>query len=422
MAGACTNSSFGYHASTTNFGGNNFCANNLTQDECLQKFSGTFIPNESCQLLGYPFFCSKTGNQNEDVEIWADMWNPDNIEVPFSLYSPKKSAWQCTIQGSVCSKEQSEDKDNNRNCICTTKSTNKGIVTETGNTRNYKLEPITYTSWGRCAGDYICQANEDGETLCVQPSNSPSTDDCDNSKDCEGQAVCVRGKCVGVKACTKQSGSAPCGDGFHCNEQTKYCEQGCKDDSDCLNKSLPNCLQSGVCALKECESDTECDAGKICSDEFKCVQGCGNSQCPAGQECTAHEPFICGLSCTSNSECSNVNEICDGGACRIGCTTSSQCKEREICRSGTCVGGCDDDKKCPDDQYCAGGFCNRFSRDPKNGVTKTKKKSVISIWGWIGIAIGGIVLVTIASAIVKRKKSSPGDNSRTLNVVNPESM
>ena len=85
------------------------------------------------------------------------------------------------------------------------------------------------------------------------------------------------------------------------------------------------------------ESDADCDAGRVCTED-ECTDGCGGDRpCPGTQVCVA-----------------------DTGLCEEGpnCNHDDDCLEARICTNGACDDPCIDENDCPGTRECAvDGHC-----------------------------------------------------------------
>jgi peptidoglycan-associated lipoprotein len=106
----------------------------------------------------------------------------------------------------------------------------------------------------------------------------------------------------------------------------------CDTDKDCKAKEF--CV-GRKCQL--CRDSNDCGEGSACNNG-KCAAIPGfchaDSQCPAGQVCSANR---CGP-CQSDMQCPAGN-ICDGGRCaKAQCMKDDDCPQDKDCKQGRCVG------------------------------------------------------------------------------------
>jgi peptidoglycan-associated lipoprotein len=111
----------------------------------------------------------------------------------------------------------------------------------------------------------------------------------------------------------------------------------CDTDKDCKTKEF--CVAR---KCQQCRDSNDCGEGRECSNG-KCNVIAGfcknNSQCPAGQVCSANR---CGP-CQSDMQCP-AGSICNGGMCgKALCMKDDDCPQDMDCQRGRCVGG----KKAP---------------------------------------------------------------------------
>ncbi len=137
-----------------------------------------------------------------------------------------------------------------------------------------------------------------------------------------------------------------------CSETTL--EGDCRRDSDCAAYQRCDTLDYRCV----CASDDACAAGEYCNPSGSCqVQsGCvTNEDCGAGSFCDAGSGQCVGAgSCTRDLHC-DLGQICESGACRVGCRTTADCEliEREVCVDGACLAGrCEQTDYCPFGQFC----------------------------------------------------------------------
>lgn len=104
--------------------------------------------------------------------------------------------------------------------------------------------------------------------------------------------------------------------------------------------------------LVQCNADTDCNAGQVCTNHSCGPKPCGsNADCSGGKVCAAG---AC-IPCTANAQCGN-GLVCQGGACTTPqCTTNAQCGT-EVCVSNACV-PCTSNAQCGNGLSCNGGAC-----------------------------------------------------------------
>jgi hypothetical protein len=169
--------------------------------------------------------------------------------------------------------------------------------------------------------------------------------DCNGDTDegmdlCEGDRVCVRGRCI--DRCTEFG----CPEGQTCNMDLGSCTEDACDGISC--RPGERCI-GGECR-SVCE-DIVCPAGRICSGG-QCVDGCVNAECGTCYTCVdgaclLHCAIVgCsrGFACEETGEC--VEEDCLGVRCGPGRT----------CRAGRCANSCAG-AICPRNEHCEMGEC-----------------------------------------------------------------
>lgn len=148
---------------------------------------------------------------------------------------------------------------------------------------------------------------------------------------------------------------ATCTKDAECNQAGRICTagacvKGCREDAQCPTNQV--CLQ-GQCDFDdssvECYYDFDCELGAICVSSA-CIAGChGNIDCPTGQTCTSGSckatttttPPAGGTPCVSDGQCNpgvnGAGKICSAqGTCVDGCHQDNQCPGSKICVSGMC--------------------------------------------------------------------------------------
>ena len=135
----------------------------------------------------------------------------------------------------------------------------------------------------------------------------------------------------------------------------------------------------------QCESDADCDNGRICDTNSlfnRCAVPCDcDSECNDGEICavmgarSSSAPLVCTTGCRSDDDCPEegfncIDQRCQDAACYRGdqcgegelcdrfnkcvereCERSADCDEGFVC-SGLCVSGCFADDDCPGGQGC----------------------------------------------------------------------
>ena len=196
---------------------------------------------------------------------------------------------------------------------------------------------------------------------------------------------------INIIECCEQNGESKiCKNGRKCCNSKDHPEQpaGCREC--CTN---PNCEGDKVCINGKCEDpplEHECDTNEDCGPCKDCEAGsggvrkCKNRDCPAGQKCC---PELDGCrECCGNTDC-GANQECVNGKCQDQepdheCDTNADCGKCKDCQEGAqgkrrCVnrdcpngqkccpdvddnGGCReccDDNDCPGEKECKNGKC-----------------------------------------------------------------
>jgi hypothetical protein len=125
----------------------------------------------------------------------------------------------------------------------------------------------------------------------------------------------------------------------------------CQRDTDC--RSFQRCDTLNFRCV--CASDEACAAGEFCNPSGSCqkIATCfSNADCREGTICDIQSGgCIPASSCTTDFHC-DLGQICQEGACRIGCRDTSDCdlQKREVCIEGTCRANL-----CESNRYCEFG-------------------------------------------------------------------
>lgn len=97
-------------------------------------------------------------------------------------------------------------------------------------------------------------------------------------------------------------------------------------------------------AAGSCSSHSDCEVGKVCGADDKCVVESNCEFCEGVDELvcieTEDDGSVCSKpECQSNEDCSTLGEKCIQGVCKEEeCSTNEDCPEGEICNSfGTCA-------------------------------------------------------------------------------------
>ncbi len=205
--------------------------------------------------------------------------------------------------------------------------------------------PNCDTSTGRCLGP--CEGPEDckdpdfpncsASGACEGPCSShldcthPERPNCSMDPGAEDHGVC-RPRCNDNDDCE--------GDLYpNCHVPTGRCGPGCSGDGDCPDDSWKCDTDTGVCVMKECSHDYDCNPPDTVCENWFCVQGCTeHSDCPEDERCNLDTPgkmYHCEpRDCFSDDDCNPPNTVCDtdgladpdgGGYCLPGCGSYLDC-------------------------------------------------------------------------------------------------
>ncbi len=141
-------------------------------------------------------------------------------------------------------------------------------------------------------------------------------------------------------------------------------------------------------AFGSCNSDVDCQGGKVCRNG-SCVRICdpnstrpiasggecwgcndGNGSCPAGTTCQGDGSCVAAppppaLTCSNGGPaCSNPAPVCNNGTCGA-CTSDAQCPFGQICEKGSCIAPyCTSNAQCSNPTpICETGRCRACHTD-----------------------------------------------------------
>jgi hypothetical protein len=121
-------------------------------------------------------------------------------------------------------------------------------------------------------------------------------------------------------------------------------QAGCADDDECLRASpeRPVCdARAGRCVACTPARDV-CGAGRYCTADDACAQGCGGDQaCAASVDDGG----------VAAGRCDPATHAC------VQCLSNDHCPVGNLCVARACVPGCDATRACPDGRACCGGGC-----------------------------------------------------------------
>ncbi|TNE48829.1 MAG: matrixin family metalloprotease [Deltaproteobacteria bacterium] len=232
---------------------------------------------------------------------------------------------------------------------------------------------------GKCEAGLTCvQDPNSSQSLCVRPCQS--NNDCQNGWVCNSQYnICIPG------AGTQQRGEIcdnqdRCSNGLVCTlvqqgAQSGICIQVCNAQGQCPGGET--CLQAqGGQKLCMCGKEYPCPQGKVCNDDFECVNGnnpgCqSNADCAAGQVCQSGR-CVAAPQCQSAGDC-GAGQICQNGSCIPDpsiCQRDANCPPGQTCAQGRCVpdntSGCQSNADCGAGQQCSNGACVNSPTDAGN--------------------------------------------------------
>ncbi len=207
-----------------------------------------------------------------------------------------------------------------------------------------------------CVGDEQKQCPEDGcpegqhcdESTgfeCVEPGTSEDTcpNACDpntDQKKCDGEEIltCQKKEDAEVE-CYAWASEKTCDHGYHCDETTFECAEGCAET--CDENALKRCSSAG---LEQCTPDEKgcaswsvvdpCEGGKCDSETLECAGAeelCPNACDPAKdkKKCEREDIYVC-------QKIENAEVDCNAWVHEATCDSGKHCDETTF----TCIDGC----------------------------------------------------------------------------------
>ena len=203
--------------------------------------------------------------------------------------------------------------------------TNEGDSEQDSNTQSDSTDADT--SVGDDAETQSDISEADGE------SESPFTEECMTSADCNDDDVCTLDICNAASGCEYFNQSGPCDDGLICttNDSCGWYESGTFGSPPswkCLGGESPDCDDDDPCTLDSCTED------EFCINEA--IEGCEEEEEPVFTD-----------ECISSADCDDGN-ICTLDTCNVwvGCEHIPQSNP------------CDDGLSCTQDDTCFEGACS----------------------------------------------------------------
>lgn len=223
-----------------------------------------------------------------------------------------------------------------------------------------------YVSEDKCTNDIDCNGDEiciGGRCLqpadeCLADADCPSGNICFSRRcqesfcntdcDCMVDSVCLKGHCdISINQCYSQQ---DCPEGASCDYAfpelclSKRCiENECSQDSTCTMDEI--CL-NGRCDYPECYYALDCDDDRYCRS-YRCQQ----AQCDQTSDCSASGlvGYICYRATCEAYPCSTKYDCPYGFACDLEWRLCRDLKDRT----------CETNGGCPYDSLCSGGRCLR---------------------------------------------------------------
>ncbi|XP_022241756.1 fibrillin-1-like [Limulus polyphemus] len=197
-------------------------------------------------------------------------------------------------------------------------------------------------------GGYECQCPEDknignpyNHPGCRGPNECPS-----GNTDCPPTATCVTNG-LSTPICKNPCQlSDVCGRNAICKVEYHQPVCQCPEQfSGNPNDPIRGCVR----VLVACESDKECSAGFVCSNQ-RCRFPCESVQdCADGEFCIEDH---CVQECQNDNECFR-REICIAQKCLVGCRTDAECTSKESCMQNKCRDSCESPTVCGTNAICS---------------------------------------------------------------------
>lgn len=108
-----------------------------------------------------------------------------------------------------------------------------------------------------------------------------------------------------------------------------------------------------------CESQRDCDHGRVCEQGFCVADGSGGGNCPdICASCgSSNGAPTCNIHCNAQGDCNDV--VCPAGmACTIECSDTNACPAIDCRAAAACDITCSDRGACPGGIACGDGACS----------------------------------------------------------------
>lgn len=301
---------------------------NVAGDYDLVQTQNSFIPGD---IIVYSFLVTNTGEQ-ETVITATDTLSINIVDDVYFSYD---------FLDSDCGADAYQD----RTIICTTDS----LLPGDSQTFTFRIQLSDQIDMNMILSNMVQitdgTLNKDCKvdvTIDI-PTESYCNETCDDETDCvQDDHSCTGGVC----RLTENPGSETCE-----SEVVAYCGESCNLNTDCVQDD--HTCYNNECRLSTNPTDINCRppveqptptpetvayCGEYCSTNADCIQGdhiCYFNQCrlaeyPDRNDCTAPQQVIvktyveptptigCNESCLTNRDCSNNDQICYEGSCRLG--------------------------------------------------------------------------------------------------------
>ncbi len=332
---------------------------------CVSNFASLCLPCESAEG------CSAEGPT-------ACVQYPEGVSFcggACDLDTPCPQGYSCQQVETTTGAETYQCVSDSGTCSCSELAVSSGLATGCTNENEYGVcEGLRV-----CGEDGLaeCDAGIPGEEICNGVDDDCDGDVDEGT--CDDENACTQDSCGGVDGCINTPlDEGECLDGDACTIGD-HCEAGecvgtiidCDDKNSCTEDScndLGGCSSVPIAAL--CDDEDPCTVGDICK-EGVCT-GSVALTCDDGNPCTDDSCGEEGCVFTPNgAECDDGNACTTGDACLEGkCSYESlvACDDGNLCTDESCdpasgcisannTAPCDDADACTVGDMCAGGAC-----------------------------------------------------------------
>ncbi|MCC6750885.1 MAG: hypothetical protein IT371_24720 [Deltaproteobacteria bacterium] len=195
----------------------------------------------------------------------------------------------------------------------------------------------------------VCDAEGCPAGSTCHPSGKGCVTSCTEGAGCQGDLVCVDGRCAAAPSpCTDEAG---CGEGAYCDSGVCRKTGRCKAPAECARFGQGfECDPGGSCVPPVATPPALCQSGAACGDGM-CVSGqCGACQGDCGSAKTCELDRHCG-----------AGRACLDGKCTSACAGPEACGSGQVCRAKVCVPdpspACQTSAQCGAGKACVNNLC-----------------------------------------------------------------